>query len=127
MNKVQLDELREAVDEAGEVGAHIRDWWPHPEIEGVAVVGVVDYDEGHHFPLTEVRCDERTGIEGASSKLARFLAAAQPELIEELLDQREELLDALQGLVDLYSAEEGCHYLQEWRAAREALKKAEGE
>ncbi len=40
---------------------------------------------------------------------------------DELLKQRDELLEALKGMVALYDTDEGCRSLPEYQAARDAI------
>ena len=44
-----------------------------------------------------------------------------------LKEQRDELLEALRNLADLYDTDEGCRSLPEYIAARAAIAKATGE
>ena len=67
-------------------------------------------------------CDQEW-YEIESAKELRRLHAEN----EELKEQRDELLEALRNLADLYDTDEGCRSLPEYIAARAAIAKATGE
>ena len=67
-------------------------------------------------------CDQEW-YEIESAKELRRLYAEN----EELKEQRDELLEALRNLADLYDTDEGCRSLPEYIAARAAIAKATGE
>ena len=58
--------------------------------------------------------------------LARENAEQIGEIVA-LKEQRDELLEALRNLADLYDTNEGCRSLPEYIAARAAIAKATGE
>lgn len=62
--------------------------------------------------------------------MSAFAAAASDEdcdEIDRLHEQRDELLEALRNLADLYDTDEGCRALPQYIAARAAIAKATGE
>lgn len=59
-----------------------------------------------------------------------YLTCENAEHIGEIValkEQRDELLEALRNLSDLYDTDEGCRSLPEYIAARTAIAKATGE
>lgn len=86
----KYEALREAVDQSGDLSACIRECWPHPKHKGVVVVGDVDFDEGSHHPFVEIR-SVRPEVDGAASLLGRYITVSHPDVIADLLAERDSL------------------------------------
>lgn len=63
-------------------------WLDHSEDEPAAVVGHID-DDGNTYPVATIDCDQYYAAHD-SLKLARFYAAANPEIVLRLIAMIEE-------------------------------------
>ena len=92
------------------------------------IVRAVQVDVMHNDAANELRRlhAENEDYGATCDHLIRENAEHIGEIVA-LKEQRDELLEALRNLADLYDTDEGCRSLPEYIAARAAIAKATGE
>ena len=107
--------------------------WLHESNDGSAVVGNIDdsHDPAIRNPVAVVDVTQYDGFQDDSIELAQFYAAANPAAILELIRQRDELLAALKGMVQLdrenhQRGDDDIDIANEVQDAYNAIAKAEG-